>query len=128
MIRVRDWLDANIPAAGPSYAYQKLDGHWYVEGHWEFVDIPFSTSMDVFDAQNSIFVTINDETVIVNAVANGQDITTHSILHTYSNLSGNGFNMHGSQQSTPQEIINYISKCWQQVRMFTAVKQNATVV
>ena len=102
MIKVKELLDRYFLQLMDTTATLKEDGRYNVQGIWQYPA--------VYDDDNHILVSINNETAIVDHIKiEGKWVSKYHYLQTYERLQNCGPDTFGYyKRSTDEEIIKYI--------------------
>ena len=124
MIKVKEYLDKNLFQTFESTAELKKNGHYCVNGGWEYPkgirEYERKRFEETSNRQNWVHAdqmsfTCNNETLSIRMIfCNGEDLTTYSYLQTYEHIPReddepgdvNGYH----RRSTDEEIIRFIDE------------------
>lgn len=130
MIKVKEYLDANLFSKEKSSAEKKSNGHYQVFGHWvypegwngeknkfeEWCSLPEKDRKE-FVPSNHISITINNETIIVGNIFIDGKCGPYHYLQTYEHIPRGEPDQHGYYaRSTDEEIIKYIDERLQKIK------------
>lgn len=130
MKKVKEYLDEYFSPIGETSCIIKDNGYYKVSGSWEYpenIHDKFIKSNDFMKLSNeerlkykspeNISIHINNETIIINTIVDGIK-NKYGYLQTYEHIPRGEPDVNGYyRRSTDEEIIQYIDKFYQQLKL-----------
>ena len=129
MKKVKEYLDANLFLIGESSVTEKKNGHYGVQGTWNYpenwyVNFGFDEFYKLseedrknYKCPDHISVTINNETIIVGNISVDGVWSKYHYLQTYEHIPrGEADNNGYYARSTEDEIVKYIDNYFSRIK------------